>query len=188
RPHQSQQHRDRLGRLLPGSARLRDPAAGAADATRRAGATTDPDAAQAHHGRQRLHRVPALRHELTARQGSGVARKTPSGPSPVAVGATANETAPPVFTLTTGRSVSVAMRAPPGRVSPTPTTRRSPSAAVRTTMTGLGPSSTGAANAMAPDAPTAGQRPKFENRPPPGAGSPSRATTRGRPTSIAKMA
>ena len=36
---------------------------------------------------------------------------------------------------------------------------------------------------MAPVALTAGQSPKFEKRPPPGAGSPSCATTRGRPSS-----
>ena len=81
---------------------------------------------------------------LRERLAHGPAVNTPSGPSPVAVGATANVTCPRGPTLTTGYSVSDAMRSPPGSASPTPTTSVRPAALAERDGDGLwaGPRST----------------------------------------------
>ena len=146
------------------------------------------------HRGQRVRRVPALRHELSApardrisgrrrrevdpldtlaRRGRALSRRSGSH-----VG----------LTVTTGYSVNVASVPPPGsgRRWPRPSRGRRCRPGMR--RPGSVPASTDATNPTVPAASTAGQGPKCENVPPPGAPSPVAATLRTRPSSTANTA
>src|SRR5262245_60195353 len=102
----------------------------------------------------------------------------PSTPSPVDVGAVANVALPFGPRLMTGYSENVVSVPPPGNGSPTAAILEMPEGLARNAAIGLDAASTEATNPTAPEAFTAGQGPKWEKVPPPGALSPVAAIFR----------